>query len=68
MIDLAHHRGTAKRALDETASLDAAVEEALKHVDINNTLVVVTADHAHTLSISGYPARGANILGKTVIF
>lgn len=29
-----------------------------------DTLIVVTADHAHTMSISGYPSRGSNILTK----
>lgn len=27
-----------------------------------DTLIVVTADHAHTMSISGYPSRGSDIL------
>lgn len=28
-----------------------------------DTLIVVTSDHAHTMSISGYADRGNNILG-----
>merc|ERR1712126_377517 len=32
-------------------------------VDLNETLILVTADHAHTMSIVGYPERGNNIGG-----
>lgn len=65
-IDHAHHAGNAARALGETLALDAAVKAALETVDLSDTLVVVTADHSHTMTISGYPKRGNPILGKVV--
>lgn len=67
---MGHHRGRAKVALDETVQLHLAVEatvnllEELKIKD--ETLVIVTSDHGHTLTINGYPDRGSNILGKEV--
>uniref|UniRef100_A0A224XEP7 Alkaline phosphatase n=1 Tax=Panstrongylus lignarius TaxID=156445 RepID=A0A224XEP7_9HEMI len=67
MIDQAHHRGHARIALHETVALSDAVRGTLSLLDElrirDETLVIVTSDHTHALSISGYPARGANILG-----
>jgi alkaline phosphatase len=65
-IDHAHHAGNAYRALSETVALSDAVKVALSKVDLNNTLVIVTADHSHTFTIAGYPARGNPILGKVI--
>lgn len=62
-IDHAHHAGNAYRALTDTVAFADAVAVALTMTDPANTLIVVTADHSHTLTISGYPARGNPILG-----
>lgn len=62
-IDHAHHAGQAMRSLEETLAFDAAIAAALKRVDLTETLVIVTADHSHTLTISGYPKRGSPIGG-----
>jgi alkaline phosphatase len=62
-IDQAHHEGNAYRALADTVELSNAVRAAAAKVNLNDTLIIVTADHSHTLTISGYPARGNDILG-----
>lgn len=62
-IDHAHHDGNARRALEDTIALDQAVRAALEMVDLQDTLVVVTADHSHVFTMSGYPARDNSILG-----
>lgn len=62
-IDHAHHLGNAYRALTDTIAFADAVRAALALVDLDDTLVVVTADHSHVLSFAGYPARGNPILG-----
>ena len=63
-IDHAHHAGNAHRALTETIEFSKAVEAANEMTSAEDTLILVTADHAHTLNIVGYPARGNPILGK----
>ncbi len=63
-IDMAHHDGNAFRALDETIAFSDAVRAATETTSAEDTLILVTADHAHTLNFVGYPARGNPILGK----
>lgn len=63
-IDHAHHAGNAWRALTDTIELSRAVQLADQLTDDSDTLIVVTADHSHTLSMAGYPQRGNPILGK----
>jgi alkaline phosphatase len=62
-IDHGHHAGNAYRALTDTVELSNAVRQAVSQTDPRDTLIIVTADHSHTLSMSGYPARGNPILG-----
>ena len=62
-IDHAHHAGNAARALEETDQFDQAIAAALEMTNPEETLIIVTADHSHTLTISGYAKRGNPILG-----
>lgn len=63
-IDHGHHENTASRALEEVLSMEEAVKTAMKHVNLDETLIIVTADHSHPLSIASYARRGNPILGK----
>jgi len=62
-IDHAHHGSRAQQALNEAWMLDQAVNKTLSMVNLDETLVIVTADHGHTMSIAGYQTRGADIRG-----
>lgn len=62
-IDHAHHQANAFTALGETIELANAVEAAVAGTNPVDTLVIVTADHGHAMSIGGYARRGNPILG-----
>ena len=66
-IDHALHDSNAKRALVDTIAFDdaiAAVVARMRVLDpgLKNTLIVVTADHDHTLVMNGYAKRGNPVL------
>ncbi|CAH1116023.1 unnamed protein product [Phaedon cochleariae] len=65
MIDQAHHRGHARKALDEVAAFSDAIQMALDLTDARETLVIVTSDHSHSMVLTGYPDRGAGVLSHT---
>ena len=63
-IDHGHHDNNAYRALTDGIAFADAVAVADEMTDLNDTLIIVTADHSHTFNFSGYPERGNPILGK----
>lgn len=62
-IDHAHHEGVAGKALMEVQEFAKAIQTAVDKVDLNDTLILVTADHSHVFTMAGYPKRGNPILG-----
>ncbi|MFC3152516.1 alkaline phosphatase [Litoribrevibacter euphylliae] len=65
-IDHGHHAGNAYRALTDAVEFSNAVKAAVAKVNLEETLIIVTADHSHVFTIAGYPKRGNPILGKVV--
>jgi alkaline phosphatase len=65
-IDHAHHAGNAYRALHDTRELSDAVQTAMALTNEQDTLIIVTADHSHSLTMGGYSTRGNAILGAAV--
>jgi alkaline phosphatase len=63
-IDHGHHDNNAYRALTDGIAFADAVAVADELAGKDDTLIIVTADHSHVFSISGYPTRGNPILGK----
>ncbi|WP_313705044.1 alkaline phosphatase [Massilia sp.] len=66
-IDHALHDTNARNALVETVAFDEAIQTAVERMraldpGLENTLIVVTADHDHTMVLNGYPKRGNPVL------
>ncbi|MDD6374166.1 MAG: alkaline phosphatase [Bifidobacteriaceae bacterium] len=55
-IDKQDHNANACGQIGETDDLDQAIAATLKKVDLTNTLIIVTADHAHTSQIVSWPS------------
>lgn len=65
-IDKQDHAGNACGQIGETDDFDQAIAYAMKNVDLTNTLVIVTADHAHTSQIlNAQPAYALSTVLKT---
>lgn len=61
-IDQAHHQNHARLALEEMVEFDRAIQEAVD-MALDDTLIIVTSDHGHSMIFNGYPARGNDIFG-----
>ena len=70
-IDHALHGSNAARALADTKAFDDAIQTAVDKMklldpELKNTLIVVTADHDHTMAFNGYGKRGTDPLGLNI--
>lgn len=62
-IDHASHGGNAYRVLTDGKAFADAVQMARDMTNEQETLIIVTADHGHQLTMAGYAQRGNPILG-----
>lgn len=62
-IDHAHHQNHARFALEEFVELENAIKTAVEMTSRDDTLIIVTSDHAHAMVYNGYAKRGNDILG-----
>lgn len=65
-IDHGHHDGKPGYAMLEAQAFANAVGAVIENVDVEETLILVTADHSHVFTMGGYATRGNPILGYVV--
>ncbi|KAH0820285.1 hypothetical protein GEV33_002506 [Tenebrio molitor] len=61
-IDHGHHKNYARLALEESSEFDKTVSLIIEECG-PDTLIIVTADHSHVMTLNGYGRRGNDILG-----
>lgn len=62
-IDHAHHQNHARYALEEFVEFENAIRAAVEMTSNEETLIIVTSDHAHSMVYNGYAKRGNDIFG-----
>ena len=65
-MDHGHHFDQAKYAITDGLALERAIKK-VKELTSPDTLIVLSSDHSHTLSFSGYPPRGHSIFGEYLL-
>lgn len=62
-VDHANHAGNFHRVVTDGVAFAEAVAKAVEMTSEEDTLIIVTADHSHTLNFNGYCGRGSPITG-----
>ncbi|EIE50486.1 alkaline phosphatase [Salipiger aestuarii] len=62
-VDHANHDGNAARVVRDGVAFAEAVAMADELTDESDTLIIVTADHEHSIAMNGYCGRGSDIMG-----
>ncbi|EYC26181.1 hypothetical protein Y032_0010g1004 [Ancylostoma ceylanicum] len=67
MIDIAEHRNQIRAAFGELYELDEAIRKAREMTDPSETLIIVTSDHDHAVTMPGYSPADVDLLNSDVI-
>ena len=62
-VDHANHAGNLYRVLADGVAFNDAIRKALELTNVEDTLIIVTADHEHAITFNGYCGRGSAITG-----
>ncbi|VDM17102.1 unnamed protein product [Hydatigera taeniaeformis] len=66
-IDHAHHSNFGKKALLDLLAFENAIQTAIQMVNLEETLVIVTADHSHSfMLVGGRPDRRRSLLTENI--
>ena len=60
---ISHH----SQAIEEFVEFDDTIEAVSKLIDLDETLVVVTADHSHSMSFIGYDGRNTSVFDNVAL-
>lgn len=63
-VDHANHATRPSLMVADSAAFAKAVAKAVAKTDPRETLIIVTADHAHSVAAHGYCGRGTPVLGQ----
>ncbi|VDM62819.1 unnamed protein product [Angiostrongylus costaricensis] len=63
-IDIAEHENMMHVAFKEVYDFEEAIRKAREMTDANETLIIVTADHGHALTLPGYLDSDETIFGS----
>lgn len=63
-IDTAHHDNWIQKSLEETKEFARTIDMVRQMTNEEDTLIVVSSDHSHSFTYSGYADRGNDILGS----
>ncbi|KJH49860.1 alkaline phosphatase family protein [Dictyocaulus viviparus] len=64
MIDTAEHENMMHMTFEEIYEFEKAIKKAREMTDMNETLIIVTADHGHALTLPGYLHSNETIFGR----
>lgn len=62
-VDHANHDGNLHRTVTDAAALVEAIQAIDEATNDEDTLILISADHAHNLAFNGYCGRGSSITG-----